>query len=393
MATGLQPHTGVPAPVLNPTRYGLYAAATVIDEPHGMWEYGTVWDDSTNCTHGGLWQPCCSEFEGTPSVACRPVGVTVQITATPQEGGGALLTAVATDDWTGPAVSMNVNVTGLTAAGLASDGVPVELGVVGSCDDEYPFTVTSPGPPAANASGTVVVGEDCTGTGTAFFEVCLPEPNVDKAFSTQTFVFADPFVVYDGRICPNLTEAQLRASAEARLGFSEQRQVEQQFWRGPTNTHLAGPDTVVLNGGIAVSPAMGIALLEGYLADHYLGIGVIHTPRYTAGLLNRELQIAYDLGIGPTLGTSLGTQYVFGAGYPTTGPDGVAAPAGHAWAYATGQVVVRRSPLVVNAARDRNTGCITALAERTVVVGTQCGFVAGVLIDYARCDCPVPVTL
>jgi hypothetical protein len=390
VAIGLQPHSKVPAPVLIPTRYGLYAAATVIDEPHGMWEYGTVWDDSDNCTHGGLWQPCCNEFAGLPSVTCRPVGVTVTLTATPQEGGGAQITVVAVDDWTGPTVSVLVSVTGLPATAIASDGVPVVLGVVGACDASYAISASTVGPPPSSDSGTLVVDVDCNGTARLLLEVCLPEPIDNKAFSTSTFVFADPFVVYDGRICPNFTEDQLRASAVNRLGASEQRQVEQQFWIGPTRMHLAGPDTVVLGGGLPVSPAMGIALLEGYLADHYLGVGYIHAPRYTAGLLHREMQVVYDLATGATLATAIGSRYVFGTGYPTTGPDGTPAPPGHAWLYATGQVVVRRSPLVVNATRDRLTGCITALAERTVVVAAQCGFVAGVLIDFDRCDCPEP---
>lgn len=387
----LQPHTKVPAPAIVPSRYGLYAAATVLDEPHGMWEYGTVWDDSNNCSHGGLWQPCCSEFAGTPSVATRPVTVTVTVTATPAQGGGADITLSATDDWTGPNITGSVTVGALAPAAVSTDGVAVDAGVIGACDSTAAVNVTFAGNPGGVATGDLVIGADCTGTLVLAITTEQFEPIDNKAFSLSTFVYSDPFVVYDGRTCPDQTEAQVADSARARLALTEQRQVEQQLWKGPTRPHFASnPEVTVLGGGTAVSPAMGIALIEGWLADNYLGVGYIHTPRYTAGLFNREMQISYDLSTGPTLATSLGTRYVFGSGYATTGPDGSTPPAGSAWAYVTGQIVVRRSPLVTNATRDRLTGCVTGLAERTVVVGIQCGGIAGVLIDYARCDCPTP---
>ena len=407
--TSPNPFLPVPAPPLIPSRYGLYAAATPIDEPAGMWQYGTVWDDSDNCTHGGLWQECCSRFETIGTNALRKVTVTVTFIARPAMGGGTEFVAVARDNWTGGPIT-NITV-GIGPVGgpatdtlvISSDGV--ESAVIATepaCGQDYGVTVDPAGTTPPNVVGVITVtpADDpnvpCSGSVTVSFSVEVAEPTAEKAFSDSTFSFCDPFVVYDGRICPTLTEAQLLSSARNRLALSEQRQVEQMFWRGPNVPSLASASTVVLNRdatgmGVPVSPQTAVALLEGCLSDRYLGTGLIHAPKWTAGLFNREMQIAYELGTAPILRTPVGTGWVFGAGYPGTGPEGQPAPAavaapGQAWVYGTGQVVIRRSPVVANVARDRN-GCVTALAERTVVLGVQCDVRCAVLVDFSLCDC------
>lgn len=408
----VNPFLPIAAPPLIPTRYGLYAAATPIDEPHGQWEFGTVWDDSDNCTHGGLWQPCCSRFEDAGTNALRKVTVTVTFTARPALLGGTEFVAVARDNWTGGPIT-NITV-GIGPVGgpptdtlvISSNGV--ESAVIATepvCGQDYGVSIDPAGTIPPNVVGVITVspavGTDtpCSGSVTLNFSVEVAEPTGEKAFSDSTFVYGDPFVVYDGRICPNYTEEQLKTSARNRFALSEQRQVEQMFWRGPNVPALANVDTVVLNRdatglGVPVSPSTAVALLEGCLQDRYLGTGLIHAPRWTAGLFNREYQIAYELGTSPILRTSIGTGWVFGSGYPGTGPEGQPAPTttpapGQAWVYATGQVVIRRSPVIANAVRDR-TGCVTALAERTVVLGIQCNVKCAVLVDFTLCDCPVP---
>lgn len=402
------PFLPVTPPPLVPARYGLYAAATPVDEPHGQWEYGIVWDDSDNCTSGGLWQACCSRFETDGPHALRTVTVTVTFTARPAVGGGTEFVAVASDNWTGPPVTgigVGVGPVGgppaatqtITSNGITSAVIHTSL----TCGTDFGVTVNPAGATPPDVIGVITVSADtgptpCAGTATVQYSVTLAEPTTEKTFADSTIVFGDPFVVYDGRICPSYTEEQLLASARNRLALSEQRQVERMFATGPNVPNLADTSTVVLNrdaggAGQAVSPQTGIALLEGCLSDRYLGTGLIHAPRWSAGLFHREMQIGYELGTAPVLRTSVGTGWVFGAGYPGTAPGGQDAAAqtpapGQAWVYGTGQMVVRRSPVVANTARDR-TGCITALAERTVVLGVQCDVRCAVLIDFTLCDC------
>jgi hypothetical protein len=396
VTTPVNPYLPVPPPQIVLPKYGLYAASTVIDMDHGVWEYGIVFDDSDNCTQGGLWQACCGKFVNAPVEVTRNILLTIIVTATPALGGGALITAQAEDSWTGPGITpINVTVGALPVAVLTSDGPAVQAGtLLAGCGTTQDITVTAVG---ETVTGEIVIVADtdpdipCSGQAVLTLTVAVPMPTNEKVFDESTFSIGDPFVVYDGRTCPGKTEAELKTSALNRLQLSEMRQVEQMFWRGPNQPQLSDPSvTIVHNPAEPVSPAMGVALLEACLADSYLGVGMIHAPRYTAGLFSRELQIAYDLGVGPALKTSIGTNWVFGAGYPRTGPDGTTPPAGQSWIYATGQIVIRRSPVVSNATRDRLTGCVTGLAERTVVLAVQCGVRCAALVDFNRCDCPVP---
>lgn len=403
MALRYPPYVPVPAPVITPTRFGLYAVATPIERDHGQWQDGFQWDDSDNCTQGGLWQMCCNKFAEVPPLVTRPVSITVVVTAELQPGGTIALTAVATDNWTGPPIGPFDIAVGGDTYQLSTDGVPVPVGELDECitapadGQSVPVNIEVPG--AAMYQGTLEVGNSadpyypCGGRLVYHVTVDLAEPTAEKTFTDSSFVYGDPFVVYDGRVCPTFTEEQAKASARNRLLKSEQRQVEQMFWKGPNQARLADPTvTVVHNPATPVTPAMGVALLEACLADSYLGEGIIHAPRYTAGLFNQQMQISDQLSRGGVLRTPLGTAWSFGAGYPRTGPDGTEPPAGQSWVYATGQVVIYRSPIVENATRDI-TGCMTGLAERTVGIAIQCDVRCAALIDFSRCDCePQPET-
>lgn len=386
---GVNPYQPVPAPLLVPGRYGLYSAAAVLDTEDGIWENGIIWDDSDNCSSGGIWQPCCGTFVDAPVEVKRRVGVTTVITARPAIGGGAEILVQASDDWTGapiPGISVTVGILGPTV--IATSDAPAVLGtLLAGCATTQTVTVAIG---ADSKTTPLVITADtdpeipCTGRAVIVHTVEVAEPTDAKAFSDSTFTIGDPFAVYDGRICPGRNEDELKASARNRLAVTEQRQVEQMFWRGPNNPQLSDPSVPILTAA-AVSPLMGVAALEGYLADHYLGTGLIHAPRYTAGLFQREQQIAWDLS-SAVLRTTLGTGWVFGAGYPRVGPDGTTPPAGQSWIYATGAMVVRRSPIVNLATRDR-TGCVTGLAERYVVLAVQCGIRAAALVNFNLCDC------
>lgn len=202
-----------------------------------------------------------------------------------------------------------------------------------------------------------------------------------------------PFTVYDGFNCSIVgrSEADIMERARQALALGERRAVEEAYWTGAVGNRprLADPSAVVLNAvpaptaADALTPVAGIAALENYLASNYGGTGIIHGPRGVSALLAR-----YHLAFaeGTVLRTLVGTPVALGGGYTVnTGPDGVEAPPGTAWLYATGNVVIRRSEVWVNPdsvaqALNRTSNNVTLLAERTYVVTHEC-LLAAVLIN------------
>lgn len=193
-------------------------------------------------------------------------------------------------------------------------------------------------------------------------------------------VTGDGFWVITGVSC---LRDDIEAVAAARMALQEARIVEQQIWTNALGLS-EGPEfdassTPVLGGG-AVSLAVGIGLLEEYLGAHYDGVGAIHSSRLVAPAAGRDFLVNKQ---GGRLVTTLDTPWAFGQGYAVnTGPGGVAAGAGKAWLYATGQVVVRRGPIfTTNLAEglDRNTNDVFVIAERPVNV-TVDGLLAAVQV-------------
>lgn len=217
--------------------------------------------------------------------------------------------------------------------------------------------------------------------------VCPPEVPADKpATLTLPLVEGSPFIALLGIECKLVgnTLDEFERHVVRAYTLCEQRAVEEIFWSGSEgNNSLSRPDalpadrcTVVAGTTVApLSLTAGVAALEGYLGDNYCGVGVIHAPRDVAAYAAAERQVA---GAGAVLTTTLGTRWAFGAGYSVnTGPDGVAAPAGVAWLYATGQVNIWRSEVYVNPddlryAFNTRTNDVTIFAERTYAITTEC---------------------
>ncbi|MER6828882.1 hypothetical protein ABT352_23075 [Streptosporangium sp. NPDC000563] len=214
----------------------------------------------------------------------------------------------------------------------------------------------------------------------------LPAPG-PKTFERPDSETAGPVTIYAGAVCsaPGFSYAEAEQHARAGLSQGEGRALEEWFWRdvlapkAVDRTPAAGP----------VSVTQGIAILEGWLAADYGGVGVIHVPAGAAALLGRFSQLMVQ---GSRLRTWLGNCVVLGAGYAVnTGPDGTPAPAGQAWLYASGPVVVRRGPVDVipgqapASVNIRNNDRLV-LAERTFVPSTTCA-VEAVLVDLCLC-CP-----
>ncbi|MGV9742860.1 hypothetical protein [Nocardia farcinica] len=206
----------------------------------------------------------------------------------------------------------------------------------------------------------------------------VPDPRtVADGIGTE---IADPITVYNGFSCRavGLTEQQIQERAEAALA-TEWVAVELALW-GSTHLRLmrdvAAPDpnypptTLVLSEN-PVPLVAGIGMLEAHLGANYAGVGVLHAPRLLAPHAAAARQVETENGRKVT---ALGTRWAFGAGYPNTGPDGTAAPAGTAWIVATGAVTYRRTGITSRRSTsqreyfDPATNEVRLTAQRTYVI-------------------------
>lgn len=221
---------------------------------------------------------------------------------------------------------------------------------------------------------------------------CPPTNLKDAQFQDGDLTGGDPFVVYAtdrcGPVGRTLAEAQGRASAL--LAGGEGYTLERAVWTGEhgNSPALAHADTVdTTPPGDTASLLGAIAILEGWLAGNVRGLGMIHAPVQAAVYLAEAGAIRQD---GQRFVTTLGTPVAFGAGYEVnTGPDGVQAPAGEVWLYATGMTQVRRSEVILNPETDgeslaHRTNDRLVVAERVYVVTWPCG-AAGVRASLSCC--------
>jgi hypothetical protein len=159
--------------------------------------------------------------------------------------------------------------------------------------------------------------------------------------------FRDPCELTVGYRAEEVT-ARLRRVADA----SESFVIARELWTGEVarafglpNAYLANGPTVVSAG--PVSPKRGIGLLEAAVGEALMG------QQATFHVSRAARPYFYELvKVGNLLYTNLDNLIVADAGYPGTPPDGEAAADGVAWIYATGQVVIRRSPLMMFASAD-----------------------------------------
>lgn len=234
-----------------------------------------------------------------------------------------------------------------------------------------------------------VTGIAVTGTGEG-----TPSPADAKVETVELVIHgATPFTVVAEFDCAPVGMPDAQAAARDALAQAEPWQVERAFWTGSVNgvasvamPHLAADAvavdaqgytlqtaaTQVTDGATPYDVAHGLGLLEAALANCHDGVGVIHIPRIAlptfdaAGLLRQN---------GTRLKTLAGNDVALGAGYPGTGPDGSARPAGQSWIYATGPVFDYRGSVFITQpadALDRAENTVKMIAERTHVLGFDC---------------------
>ena len=192
----------------------------------------------------------------------------------------------------------------------------------------------------------------------------------------------DPFVCYIPATCSTWGWNDLQEQVEAALEATYSMGVEQGLSQGiaGSNNPYFGDGSLVILGGGAVAPPVGLAYLEDALSQTGRG-GIIHaTPAVVARLQSVRLA-------GPAaLVTGNGTPLVSGDGYVGTDPDGAGGPGAHEdYIFVTGPVEVRLGPLVMTElaeSLDRSDNTVTFRAERYVLATWDTALQAGVLVDW-----------
>lgn len=360
----------VDAPPLERYPYGLLAAAAVVSVADPRWELHGVDYFAVSCgLTGGIWlDPCIA-------IPPDPTHVQAFLVTLTKAAAGDVLTATLTardTNYTGSPVFIGVagDVKSLSTVGATqtwtvtpSTSVPViaSIGAQGTypdCGTSITFAV-----PATDTAGTATL--TCT--------VDIPAPAPTKTIHAGLVeVDGVPFTIYDGLACASLGLSEVGPTAERQFQAREQYWVENAF-----QTTVLHQGTEVLGGGTAVPLLAGVGELEEVIATRYGGIGTIHAARQLAATLTSKQIVRRD---GLRLRSPLDNIYAFGAGYTTDGPTGTPAPAGQAWLYATGPVVIRRGDVELREVFDQRKNTRIAVTERNYVITADCLRVA-VLVE------------
>lgn len=197
------------------------------------------------------------------------------------------------------------------------------------------------------------------------------------------------FAAYGGVTCKSvgMDMADQKAQVERAFNAGESTAVERAFLKtrfiedadvGHTDPWWDAPVDITPAGG-AVKPVVGVAMLEGFARDNYVGVPTLHVPVEIGSLLLAPLPLQ---PVGSELRTHLGSKVAVGGGYdyPNTGPDGTAATAGEKWIYATGEVLVLRGETQVLQSVERSNNDVVVLAERPYVGAVDC-FAAAIRVQ------------
>jgi hypothetical protein len=232
--------------------------------------------------------------------------------------------------------------------------------------------------------------------GIGYFDWVTPANTIGlpKDFTEETpgDRVATPFTVYGHFKCSptGWSPEQAQTRSDEHLTAREEARVEQALWTGDLGNvpNLAGANmdagsSVELFGGLAAKPGRGLGVLENHIATEYGSLGIIHMSRAIASVM---ISLGLLEARGGRLVTTLGTPVAAGAGYPSSGVAGEAAPANQAWAFASPALFGYRSDIFTSSNRsgdllDKSQNVLYAVSERNYLLGFDpCG-VGAVLID------------
>lgn len=225
---------------------------------------------------------------------------------------------------------------------------------------------------------------------------------VNKTFDPNTpEVEVLPWNVYASLQCGTYgyTPQYLEEKTNLRLLANEQEAVESAFWTGssgntPFLTDAVGA-TDVGGGGTFANIVDAVAALEAFAYLNYGYHATIHANSAVAAYASADnlvwsgAEFAAVWGTSPsdpTLRTQLGTKWVFGGGYPGTGPAGAAPGAGKTYLWVTGNVQVWRQPTFTPSlweTFDRNLNQWMVLSERGYLATYDC-FHAYALVNIPK---------
>lgn len=195
---------------------------------------------------------------------------------------------------------------------------------------------------------------------------------------------ADPFAVYASYECGSVgyTPREFTDKVLRRLANGEQGAVEYALWTGESDVGAASLGIANLqDSGVAITVAdetdlaAVVSAMEfwAYHTQGYGNVAYLHAPVSMAAWFGTNHLLRMEGGL---LKTDFGTIVIFGGGYPGTGANGDAPPAGGAYMYITGQTAVWRSaePFVypVPQTLDKSDNQYFLLAEREYAVSFDC---------------------
>lgn len=245
---------------------------------------------------------------------------------------------------------------------------------------------------------------DPKGCGNAHgYEIVCTTPAAKTFDDNSAEVQVLPFVVYASLKCGprGMSPAYMIEKTSERLFSSEQGAVEFAFWTGNSgNTpSIEAGATDVGAGGTFANIVDAVAALEShaYNTVPYGYNAVLHARSAVQAYASESGLVAtaahgYAAVWGtridePILRTPLGTKWVFGGGYPGTGPAGVAPAAGKTYVWITGGVTVWRSsewnPPEPLRTMDRSINEFHLLAERGYLATYDC-FSAYALVSVPK---------
>lgn len=221
-------------------------------------------------------------------------------------------------------------------------------------------------------------------------EASFCAPTTKDLSGVAGWQYSFPIVAVGGVTCkaPGNDMARMKASVGEAFAAGESIALERAMlktrFRVATTNNAAGnpvwaaPVDLTPTGG-AVKPLLGVAYLESWARDNYIGVPTIHVPVIIGSLLMAPTPL---IRTGRRLTTQLGSKVAVGGGYdyPNTGPTGAAAAAGEKWIYASGEVQVTRGELNVLQAFEQSNNEVTVMAERPYTATADC-FTAAVRVQ------------